>query len=563
MHILNTHITHTHTPTHSAGGYDYDFVDVPHPDDYCAICLLPARDPQQTRCECAKLYCRSCYDKQRSSAGTCPTCRQPLDAFPDRNISRRVRSLRVKCTASTDCPWVNELRLLEEHIKMCGYVLIPCSNGCGHCTVRDMLLYHCTEVCPLRQYTCVHCKGVGTYKDMISFHLDVCPDAMVACPNRGCGTNLKRKDMVFHCSECPNTMVPCPNRGCGESVKRKDIASHCSECPDATIPCPNGGCGASVKRKDLASHSSECQYETIGCTYMNIGCTFRSQRPEMADHTASSSEYHLDLATAQLKKQGEGIIIQLKEQHQIWNVEEIITQLKEQHQKQVKEVITQLKVQHQEHMEEIMTKLKEQYLSLVEEIEKTKMHNEKPPTDLSRLKPSGEHVVLKMPSFQHHKVTGRAWCSPGFYTHSHGYKMCLKVHANGSANGEGTHLSIYLFLMKGENDDDLIWPLRYSCTVTLLNQLMDDCHQAKTFTYSKDEKDRCNSRVETGQRGTVGEGTTVLSVSGHGYAKFIAHDQLDLNEVGQCQYLMEDCLYFRVQVKVLPPPKPWLVPTTF
>ena len=74
---------------------------------------------------------------------------------------------------------------------------------------------------------------------------------------------------------------------------------------------------------------------------------------------------------------------------------------------------------------------------------------------------------------------------------------------------------------------------------------------------------RIDAIVETGQRGTVGEGTTVLSVSGHGYAKFIAHDQLDLNEVGQCQYLMEDCLYFRVQVKVLPPPKPWLVPTTF
>ena len=114
--------------------------------------------PQQTRCECAKLYCKSCYDKQRSTAGTCPTCRQPLDAFPDRNISRRVRSLKVKCTTSADCSWVNELRLLDEHLNTCGYVLMPCGNGCGDHSVRDKLLHHYTEVCPLRQYTCVHCK---------------------------------------------------------------------------------------------------------------------------------------------------------------------------------------------------------------------------------------------------------------------------------------------------------------------------------------------------------------------------------------------------------------------
>ena len=399
--------------------------------------------------------------------------------------------MRVKCTASTDCPWVNELRLQEEHLKTCRYVLIFCANGCGYCTVRDKLLYHCTEVCPLRQYTCVHCKGVGTYKDMIGFHLDVCPDAMVACPNRGCG----------------------------ESVKRKDIASHCSECPDATIPCPNGGCGASVKRKDLASHSSECQYETISCTYMNIGCTFRSQRPEMADHIASSSKHHLDLAMIQLTKQGEEIMMQLKEQHQK-HVEEIVMQLREHYQKEVKEL---------------------------------KMYNEKL-TDLCRLKPSGD-IVLKMPSFHRHKEASQPWYSPGFYTHSHGYKMCLNVDANGSKEGQGSHVSVYLYLMKGEYDDDLIWPLRYSCTVTLLNQLMDGYHQAKTLTYSKDEKDRFNNRVHSAKKGA-----TSRSDSAQGYPKFIAHDLLDLNEVG-CQYLTEDCLYFRVQVKVLSPPKPWLVPT--
>ena len=101
---------------YSDGGYGCEFVDVPHDDDHCVICLHPARDPQQTKCECARLYCKSCYDKLKTTSMTCPTCRQPLDAFPDRNIARRVKGLRVKCT-STGCPWINELGSLNDHLQ--------------------------------------------------------------------------------------------------------------------------------------------------------------------------------------------------------------------------------------------------------------------------------------------------------------------------------------------------------------------------------------------------------------------------------------------------------------
>ena len=126
---------------HSDGGYEKEFVDVPHHDGYCVICLLPARDPQQTKCECAKLYCKSCYDKLKCTSGTCPTCRQPLDAFHDRNIARRVKGMRVKCTTA-GCPWVNELGSLEKHLERCGFVLIPCTNGCKEQIMREQLDLH-------------------------------------------------------------------------------------------------------------------------------------------------------------------------------------------------------------------------------------------------------------------------------------------------------------------------------------------------------------------------------------------------------------------------------------
>ena len=155
-------------------------------------------------------------------------------------------------------------------------------------------------------------------------------------------------------------------------------------------------------------------------------------------------------------------------------------------------------------------------------------------------------LVIKMSQFSQLKVNDNEWYSPGFCTHTCGYKMCLCVHANGSGAGEGTHVSVYLHLMKGENDDALTWPFRYKCTFTLLNQLRDEGHHERTLNFPEDEKE-CVSRVLSGEKG-----------GGWGLAQFIAHTKLDLQEEKQCQYLKDDSLYFRVQVDLIPAVKPWL-----
>ena len=139
------------------------------------------------------------------------------------------------------------------------------------------------------------------------------------------------------------------------------------------------------------------------------------------------------------------------------------------------------------------------------------------------------------------------WHSPGFYTHTFGYKMCLCVDANRDGDSKGTHVSVYLCLMKGENDDALTWPIKYKCTVTLLNQLKDEGHH--TYTYNS----RSTRRVLSGEERGIGFRI--------GFPQFIAHTKLDLQEEEQCQYLKDDSLYFRVQVDLIPAVKPWLVPT--
>ncbi|XP_066473834.1 TNF receptor-associated factor 1-like isoform X2 [Tiliqua scincoides] len=61
--------------------------------------------------------------------------------------------------------------------------------------------------------------------------------------------------------------------------------------------------------------------------------------------------------------------------------------------------------------------------------------------------------------------------SPSFYTSRYGYKLCLKLFPNGDGTGAGTHLSLFLVLMKGEYDFFLKWPFRHKVTFTLLDQI--------------------------------------------------------------------------------------------
>ncbi|XP_032997522.1 TNF receptor-associated factor 1-like [Lacerta agilis] len=70
--------------------------------------------------------------------------------------------------------------------------------------------------------------------------------------------------------------------------------------------------------------------------------------------------------------------------------------------------------------------------------------------------------------------------SPVFYTSRYGYKLCLKLFLNGDGAGAGTHLSLFLVLMRGEYDFHLKWPFRHKVTFTLLDQV-DKRHISTSF----------------------------------------------------------------------------------
>ena len=108
--------------------------------------------------------------------------------------------------------------------------------------------------------------------------------------------------------------------------------------------------------------------------------------------------------------------------------------------------------------------------------------------------------------------------------------MCVKVYLSGYGVGKGTHMSVFLRLLKGPYDDELEqlghFPVRGTFTIELLNQLSDENHHSLIVTF-----DNTYTRVVEGD----------MNPEGWGSHKFISHDDI-LNS----KYLTSDNVYFRV-----------------
>ena len=133
--------------------------------------------------------------------------------------------------------------------------------------------------------------------------------------------------------------------------------------------------------------------------------------------------------------------------------------------------------------------------------------------------------------------------------------MCIEVDANGEddANAEdgndegaGTHVSVYAYLMRGRNDDNLPWPFTGEVTIALLNQLEDKNHHTYTVTFL--HSNDLSKRVVNSDRASTG----------YGMPEFISHDKLTAKNY---QYLKDDSLFFRIEVQAAKPVKPWLTCT--
>ena len=104
--------------------------------------------------------------------------------------------------------------------------------------------------------------------------------------------------------------------------------------------------------------------------------------------------------------------------------------------------------------------------------------------------------------------------------------MTVEIYANGVDDGSGTHISVFVRILRGSYDTELKWPFVGNVTVTLLNQLQDYNHHQEMIQFTNTD----NSMVGYG----------------FGFPAYISRNHPSFLKL----YLKDDTLYFRVSVNV-------------
>ena len=231
-----------------------------------------------------------------------------------------------------------------------------------------------------------------------------------------------------------------------------------------------------------------CPHTTISCDFHHVSCTVKLPRKDMPDHLRESILKHMSLM----------VIGHSRLEAEFRTLKEDCVTLKRENE-QLKNKVAVL----QGSSAQATTKSVRAMIII-------------PPSD-----------VLVMNNFQQQKRDGDWWYSPPIYTHDQGYKICLGVCACG--HGNHTHVSAFVYFMRGEFDDSLTWPFRGAIRFQLLDQTGNN-HKTHLCTYDDSVEMKNCERVRYGERANSGWGAPML----------IAHSAL------KPHFLQRDTLWFQI-----------------
>ena len=148
-------------------------------------------------------------------------------------------------------------------------------------------------------------------------------------------------------------------------------------------------------------------------------------------------------------------------------------------------------------------------------------------------------LAVTMTNYTRHVEASDTWYSPPFYTHKNGYKVHLRVDANWYKKG---YISVLVYVLQGEHDHKLAWPLYANIEVALYNWRTNQPLFSKVLRLPGDAF--C-SRI-----------TDNLPASwGKGDVEYIGHASIPYDSVKNTEYVQHECLNFQVKrVTILKPP---------
>ena len=145
-------------------------------------------------------------------------------------------------------------------------------------------------------------------------------------------------------------------------------------------------------------------------------------------------------------------------------------------------------------------------------------------------------VYRTVKEFNQLKANGQPINTDPFYTAKGGYKMIMIVCPNGYGSFKRTHLSVFIKLMRGENDHTLSYPINGIFKIQLLNWRQNRGHVEKIVQFDESILERYRLQVTTGEE----------AAEGYGLADYLSHDELE-NSSGYKEYIHNNTLCFKIQ----------------
>ena len=369
--------------------------------------------------------------------------------------------------------------------------------------------YHRRKVCEVRvrcwQNDTYGCDWVGEVNEL-KRHDDSCPKRPWEC--KYCGLKCTYGDGEGkHWPICVKLPEPCPNMCDVGSVERCNMEQHLSVCPLEPVACEmkEFGCNVVVPRKELARHMRESELQHLTTmTMMNLCLTRQLQQ----DSTERDRK-----------------ITQL--QQEIANQKKLLTEVQTDLNRKVVRIDEEVKSKIGNKVTELTENISAELTELKDNIQKVQLTTHHIEQHTAGGTCSGSEVF----TFTHYskrKCSATHEDSDPFYTHHRGYKFSLRIrYYSISTNDIGSKL----YLMKGEYDDELPWPVTVKVQLELLNQAGDNGHvvRSKELKWRKDKRD------------------TVQNIDN----SLMTYPDLE-RQGGGVEYMMNDYVKFRIHVTVVP-----------
>uniref|UniRef100_W5KB17 TNF receptor-associated factor n=1 Tax=Astyanax mexicanus TaxID=7994 RepID=W5KB17_ASTMX len=496
----------------------------------CPACGGVVFNPHQTGC--GHIFCSPCIRVilENNETSKCPfdgILIKPEEVFQDNCCKRELLNLEVFCTNSPACSQTIPLCNLQDHLKSCQYEALQCPNSsCTDILLRKNLPDHQRSHCSYRTELCRYCQKPYPVSQLTDHEKTSCPEAEVQCPNK-CIHLVKRHKLKDHADECPEQETDCIYKkyGCTVRNKRGQVKVHEQTEFNHHVLLLLESNSKLIKQVDQLQQDFAAQQGEL--KERNLLVSNLKREVSKCDTTVSAMQRSVE----EQRELVSSVKRELKDLRDV--LEADLT----------KEELVSLRASLDSLREQVaMTQSLREHLGALGQT--CQSHTRLLDIHVQQLQCSEQRfqqlestsydgkLIWKVHDYHRKKEAGTALNSPPFYTSHSGYKLSARVYLGGEGTARGTHLSLYVMLMRGDFDSLLPWPFRQNVTLAVLDQSGNRNHVSLSFT-----PDLASNNF----RRPTSETNAAL-----GFPRFITH--ADLEAPRNAAYVRDDTLFIKVKV---------------